>query len=71
MFKTPSKEDTRAELQPIIDKMDVEGLKTTLVDYAHQIKILQGQAAESRDTQQKLLTIIGGLRSEITELKAR
>ena len=66
----PSKEETRAELQPIMDKMDVDGLQTTLVDYAHQIKILQGQAAKSRENQREFLKIIRDLRSEIKVLKA-
>ena len=63
--KTPSKEETRAELQPIMDKMDVDGLQATLVDYAHEIKILQEQAAKSRSNQQKFLKIIKHLRSEV------
>jgi len=68
--KTPSKEETRAELQPVMDKMDVEGLQATLVDYAHRAKILQIQIEKEKKAQDELLDIISGLRVELKALKA-
>ena len=68
--KEPSKEETRAELQPTMNKMDIEGLQATLVDYAHQAKILKIQVEKEKEAQDELLDIISGLRVEIKALKA-
>jgi len=67
--KEPSKKETRAELQPVMDKMDVDGLQATLVDYAHRAKILQIQVEKEKKAQDELLDIISSLRIEIKALK--
>ena len=63
--KEPSKEETRAELQPIMDKMDVDGLKDTLTDYAHRAKLLQMQIDKDREASQDKSQIIFELRSDL------
>ena len=68
--EAPSKEDTRKELQPIMDKMDVDGLQTTIVDYAHRAKVLQIQIEKEKKVQDEFLDIISGLRAEVKALKA-
>ena len=68
--ETPSKVDTRKELQPIMDKMDVDGLQRTIVDYAHRAKVLQIQIEKEKSAQDEFLDIISGLRAEIKALKA-
>jgi len=69
--KEPPISDTRAELQPIMDRMDVNGLQTTLVDYAHRAKVLQ--IKRDKDLQSKLKTskIIDDLRMQIRACEAK
>lgn len=68
--KEPSKEETWAELQPVMDKMDVDDLQTTLVDYAHRAKVLQIQVEKEKKAQDEFLDMISSLRAEIKALKA-
>jgi len=68
--KEPSKEETRADLQPAMDKMDVDGLQATLVDYAHRARLLQIQIEKEKQVQDEFLGIISDLRAELGALKA-
>jgi hypothetical protein len=69
--KEPSKEETRAELQPTMNKMDIEGLQATLVDYAHRAKLLQIQIDKDRAASQKKSKIIFELRSKLRACEAK
>jgi hypothetical protein len=63
--KEPSKEETRAELQPTMDMLDVEGLHTLIVDYAHQVNVLQIKRDRDRSNRRKQSDIIKVLRAEL------
>lgn len=69
MSKTPSKDDTRAELQSTLDRADNDQLQTLVVDYAHRVKVLEQDKKRGRETQNELLKIIRELRAENKSLR--
>lgn len=65
LFKTPSRSETQKELQSNIDRMDTQGLHTTLIDYAHRAKLLQIQVDKNRKRRLKTTRIISELRADL------
>jgi len=69
--KEPSKEETRKELQSTMDMLDVEGLHTLIVDYAHRANVLQIERDEDRKNSANDLQIILGLRADLRACEAK